>query len=322
MRLQGLETVRAGWDEIVTESMGQKIIETVIKSKPHLPHLEIPWIILGYETQDAIFSELGHLRTFIGAPPDRFRPEDHDELFPNVSCRLNRLVLRSSVEPLYLNRLLSLSHHTLTALCFTIAPGSSEFDLSSFTNLTLLRICVEDRNPSRLFQHNDPSFTQKSRNDLSRNLLNLLRSVQGSPLQTLALWGENKRVGEAIAELVVNEMALPQSLIHFAGTLPFLSPNSSLVKAIRTKSLPRLQRVSILPDLGNNDSRGRAEHLERLFSEFHIRLHSLELAEEWLEVGGLLDPYLNESDTDEDYVDEAVGLGWDRWNQYYYFDSD
>ncbi|GAA5992453.1 hypothetical protein JCM5350_001598 [Sporobolomyces pararoseus] len=320
--LEGLEVVQADLKQFFLGDAVDKFVEIIIERKPHIQHLEFPRTVAHYKLEEQIFSKLSHLRTYIGRlpGPDYIETEDPHQLYQNVFCRLERLVLRSPAKPLYLNRLLCLSHHTLTALSFSVAPESSNFDLSSFTSLTLLRISISRGFEGRLNNSRGPGSGASAIN-FAHDIRNILHSVEVSPLQTLAIWAAEDHIGDMIAPLISTDMALSPSLLHFAATFPFLNANSSLLKAIGTQSLPHLERISILPECSLQPLFARPlrnlqeKKFKRVCNDLGIQVDFLEATRDPNDDDDRLDPYHTDSDSDDNWDDED-GDSWDGSSGY------
>ncbi|GAA5963441.1 hypothetical protein JCM3765_003073 [Sporobolomyces pararoseus] len=328
--LEGLVTIRAAWNQVMDPEEGEGFIQWIGGCKPQIQHLKLPWINLEHEAQDYMFSRFAQLKTYIGqlADPNEtpvlFRSPlvDRKQPFRNVSCRLERLVLRGSVNSLALYQLLRLSHHTLSILSLTLLPESSDFDLSPFPNLTVLRLWING-GPERISLQIDKSATgNQKRESFAQDVRKTLRSVQQTSLKTLAIWTEEDFIGNWLARTLVPEMFLPRSLVNFSATLPLLGNDSSLVKALRGRSLPSLAKVCILPQLlepSGVDLKTSVKSLLSVCSEFKVRLFSRKSVDERLALGCRVD--FDQDDKDhkgkdsEDWYDDDED-SWDESSDY------
>ncbi|GAA5963425.1 hypothetical protein JCM3765_003066 [Sporobolomyces pararoseus] len=335
-RLGGLETIEISWEALLMEQIGQEFVAEILRGRPNIKNLELPWVNLDYGRGGNWFEKFRKLETFIGelAGLDEPEPEELESRRP-ISCKLRRLVLSSPIGPSHFDRVSHSSQRSLRSLGLNIISGNADFDLSPFVNLTLLRIALNDDNDSMMTY---PSSMQRVdavgfahahnlRTTFVQTVRNIFRSFQALPLQTLAIHAEEDPVGREIGGLLSQDVALPRTLVHFTATLPFLDPNSSLLNAVRNQSLPYFNRISILPEHDHFDVESEEDTLRSICEEFGVTLDRIEMPQRAAVMGGRIAPFqrFDEFDEEDDELqeylrDEGDGDG-DEWMESFDLDE-
>ncbi|GAA5963427.1 hypothetical protein JCM3765_003067 [Sporobolomyces pararoseus] len=271
--LRHLEWIRTSWEHAFFEDGGEELIKLILKHQPRLRSLALPDVGLKYSTLDTIFSHLSELESYKGILPGP--PEsDSDPPFQNLS-----------------------------SLGFSVSLGNAAFNLSNFPNLVNLRLDLEEIYSDATL---DPVLAKLLWVQEIRRILLSARNVKN-----LSVLTGTDHIGYLLRLERLFDV-LPSSLEHLTSVPAFLLKehvnHSLLVEAIRSRSLPHLRRITIIPAyMGNwvnefhrTQQIMAQENLEEVCKIFGIAIERMGVVGTFLHIGYGIDPVEEDSTTDDE----------------------
>ncbi|GAA5992466.1 hypothetical protein JCM5350_001604 [Sporobolomyces pararoseus] len=286
--LKHLESIRISWNHSSLVDGGEGLVKMISKHQPRLRSLTLPDVGLDYAALNAILSNLNELENYKGILPSPPQSES-DPPFPNLSCKFRKLVLLRPRSDCF-KQVTRLSHASLTSLEFSLPGGDAGFDLANFPNLFNLRLELEasysyappDPNLTRLLQFasDDEDAVQIRRDYYAEGVRRILLSARN--VKNLTLSTRNGRNGRVIFDWFFEKLfdVLPPALVQFSSVPLFLEADHVnrrlLYKAIRSRSLPHLRRIIVIPRCTREAGRRRQivviGDLERVCASFGIAI--------------------------------------------------
>jgi hypothetical protein len=263
-----------GWHHRVQQD--ESLVRTIVNHQPRLKSLEITPMRLTYETLNTIFSTLTELESYKGRlPGPAFHEEEEDEqpLLPELSCQLRKVALTMPTHPECFQQMLRFSHQTLTSLGITLltdlnrhfSSTMSNFDLSHFPNLEVLRLAFEGGIDLYHDDHLSDAQLLSTASTCVQSLRRILLSAQS--LKTLSITADSTRASVLLNNFELFNL-LPRSLYHLASNPTFFDDNlvnqPLFLKALDEGNLPNLRRITLLPDFDYYDPSSHDIYLENL----------------------------------------------------------
>ncbi|GAA5897374.1 uncharacterized protein JCM6883_006679 [Sporobolomyces salmoneus] len=207
-----------------------------------------------------IFDTLQDLEVYIGQLPgieDSLLPLPPPRPPRHVTRKLRRVVAAYPVDLSSFSRFILPSQATLTSLTISVTPENQQLDLSPFSNLTDLRLCLGasglpygDCFSQVRQQHLEPEERSRANGEVdkfAKNVQRLLRSARS----TKSLSVSTSRVDVSLC-LQTRHLfdTLPSSIVHFTMIYNILRPGGSnlggFARALRARSFPHLRSIHVV----------------------------------------------------------------------------
>ncbi|GAA5897283.1 uncharacterized protein JCM6883_006642 [Sporobolomyces salmoneus] len=263
--LSSLERIK-----VVHGSMGQ-LAEVIGKHRPGLKSLVLSRVQLYGQSFGNIIDKLNELEVFVGHFPLTLRKFD-DAASSRTTRKLRKVVAAHPVELNMFSRFILPSRDTLTSLTITISIDTRQLDLSPFTNLTDLRLCLGA--PAEYGLRRGEEWEE----DIAKfatSLQRILRSTHSLSIRTLTISTSQHLVANALSKYSLFDV-LPPTVVYLNVESFFLRESeinlASLLRAVRDRALPQLETITglryvnaLTTDMDRHEE--EEERLERIFEE-------------------------------------------------------